>query len=220
MSSARINASRLSNLRPVHLMPSELFESIREAGFEVTAGDLGENITTAGLELERLPLGIPRRARTQKRADRPSDALRPHPPLQASPNGTCSRRRKRALDSNPGFLGGGAGRRGGRGGPAARVSAPVLLISRLGRLSPKDPCTSRLADSQNRNAVGRSNRHGRKQGNGGTLGAGEAIDSPGLPSRRAELAASFWTLITIREALALARSRASRRRSRLVRAAA
>jgi len=28
-----------------------------EAGFEVGAGDLGENITTASLDLERLPLG-------------------------------------------------------------------------------------------------------------------------------------------------------------------
>jgi MOSC domain len=48
---------RLPNLRQVHLIPSELFAPLLQAGFEVTAGDLGENITTAGLDLERMPLG-------------------------------------------------------------------------------------------------------------------------------------------------------------------
>ncbi len=44
---------RLPNLRQVHLIPSELFPSLLEAGFGVGAGDLGENVTTAGL----MPLG-------------------------------------------------------------------------------------------------------------------------------------------------------------------
>ena len=48
---------RAPNLRQVHLIPNELFSTLRTAGFEVHAGDLGENITTLGLELERLPLG-------------------------------------------------------------------------------------------------------------------------------------------------------------------
>ncbi|MCK1439726.1 MOSC domain-containing protein [Bradyrhizobium sp. 15] len=48
---------RLPNLRQVHLIASELYGRLLEAGFEVAAGDLGENITTAGLDLERLPLG-------------------------------------------------------------------------------------------------------------------------------------------------------------------
>ena len=48
---------RLANLRQVHLIPSELFSSLSEAGFEVRPGELGENITTAGLDLERMPLG-------------------------------------------------------------------------------------------------------------------------------------------------------------------
>ncbi|MGY3548517.1 MOSC domain-containing protein YiiM [Bradyrhizobium sp. USDA 4472] len=47
----------LPNLRQVHLMPSELFATLSDAGFSVAAGDLGENITTAGLDLERMPLG-------------------------------------------------------------------------------------------------------------------------------------------------------------------
>jgi hypothetical protein len=48
---------RLPNLRQVHLIPSELFATLLKAGFEVGAGDLGENISTAGLALERMPLG-------------------------------------------------------------------------------------------------------------------------------------------------------------------
>lgn len=48
---------RLPNLRQVHLIASELFVGLREAGFEVRPGELGENITTAGLDVERMPLG-------------------------------------------------------------------------------------------------------------------------------------------------------------------
>ncbi|WP_376707601.1 MOSC domain-containing protein [Bradyrhizobium glycinis] len=48
---------RLPNLRQVHLIPSELFVNLGKAGFSIAAGDLGENITTAGLDLERMPLG-------------------------------------------------------------------------------------------------------------------------------------------------------------------
>ena len=48
---------RLPNLRQVHLIPSELFQSLSDAGFKIGAGELGENIGTAGLLLERMPLG-------------------------------------------------------------------------------------------------------------------------------------------------------------------
>jgi len=48
---------RLPNLRQIHLLSSELFAALLYAGFDVGAGDLGENITTTGLDLERLPLG-------------------------------------------------------------------------------------------------------------------------------------------------------------------
>ena len=48
---------RLPNLRQVHLIPNELFEFLRTIGYDVSPGELGENIATAGLELERLPLG-------------------------------------------------------------------------------------------------------------------------------------------------------------------
>ena len=38
------------NLRQVHLMHEELFEELRVAGFEVGAGQLGENVTTRGVD--------------------------------------------------------------------------------------------------------------------------------------------------------------------------
>ncbi len=48
---------KASNLRQVHLIPSELFGALRMVGFELHPGDLGENVTTVGLDLEGLPLG-------------------------------------------------------------------------------------------------------------------------------------------------------------------
>ena len=45
------------NLRQVHLIHEELFEEVREAGFEVRAGQLGENVTTRGIDLLALPVG-------------------------------------------------------------------------------------------------------------------------------------------------------------------
>ncbi|MCD9113195.1 MULTISPECIES: MOSC domain-containing protein [Bradyrhizobium] len=47
----------LPNLRQVHLIPSELFATVRVAGYDIERGQLGENITTAGLDLEKIPLG-------------------------------------------------------------------------------------------------------------------------------------------------------------------
>jgi MOSC domain-containing protein YiiM len=45
------------NLRQVHLVHEELFAELRAAGFEVTPGVMGENITTAGLDLLGLATG-------------------------------------------------------------------------------------------------------------------------------------------------------------------
>uniref|UniRef100_UPI0039F5665D MOSC domain-containing protein n=1 Tax=Streptomyces sp. WI03-5b TaxID=462946 RepID=UPI0039F5665D len=45
------------NLRQVHLIHQELFAELRQAGFEVSPGDLGENITTEGIDLLGLPVG-------------------------------------------------------------------------------------------------------------------------------------------------------------------
>ncbi|KAA6210530.1 MOSC domain-containing protein [Streptomyces filamentosus] len=47
----------LPNLRQVHLIHGELFDEVAAAGFEVAPGDLGENVTTRGLDLLALPAG-------------------------------------------------------------------------------------------------------------------------------------------------------------------
>jgi MOSC domain-containing protein YiiM len=45
------------NLRQVHLMHAELFDELRAKGFVVQPADLGENVTTSGLDLLALPSG-------------------------------------------------------------------------------------------------------------------------------------------------------------------
>jgi MOSC domain-containing protein YiiM len=45
------------NLRQVHLIHSELHDELREQGFEVAPGQLGENVTTSGIDVLGLPRG-------------------------------------------------------------------------------------------------------------------------------------------------------------------
>jgi MOSC domain-containing protein YiiM len=45
------------NLRQVHLIHAELHDELREAGFTVGAGEMGENVTTRGIDLLALPAG-------------------------------------------------------------------------------------------------------------------------------------------------------------------
>ncbi|GAA0977923.1 MOSC domain-containing protein [Acrocarpospora macrocephala] len=45
------------NLRQVHLIHAELHEELAVAGFAVRAGEMGENVTTRGLDLLALPTG-------------------------------------------------------------------------------------------------------------------------------------------------------------------
>lgn len=45
------------NLRQVHLIHAELFDELRDKGFAVGPADLGENLTTRGLDLLGLPRG-------------------------------------------------------------------------------------------------------------------------------------------------------------------
>jgi MOSC domain-containing protein YiiM len=45
------------NLRQVHLIHSELHDELRAAGFDVSPGQMGENVTTRGLDLLGLPTG-------------------------------------------------------------------------------------------------------------------------------------------------------------------
>ena len=53
------------NLRQVHLIQAELFEELRDAGFDVEPGSMGENVTTRGIDL----LGLPRGARLRLGAE-------------------------------------------------------------------------------------------------------------------------------------------------------
>lgn len=45
------------NLTQVHLIQSELFDELALAGFDVSPGQLGENVTTRWIDLLGLPLG-------------------------------------------------------------------------------------------------------------------------------------------------------------------
>src|SRR4029077_10049461 len=45
------------NLRQVHLVHCELFDELRHKGFAIAPGDIGENVTTSGIDLLTLPRG-------------------------------------------------------------------------------------------------------------------------------------------------------------------
>ena len=45
------------NLRQIHLVMSELLDEVNSAGHNVVAGQLGESITTTGIDLISLPVG-------------------------------------------------------------------------------------------------------------------------------------------------------------------
>jgi len=45
------------NLRQVHLIHAELHDELRAMGLVVSAGQMGENVTTRGIELLGLPVG-------------------------------------------------------------------------------------------------------------------------------------------------------------------
>ena len=45
------------NLRQVHLIHSELFDELAGKGFAIAAGEMGENVTTRGIDLLNLPAG-------------------------------------------------------------------------------------------------------------------------------------------------------------------
>jgi MOSC domain-containing protein YiiM len=55
-SRVRFNPSQ-PNLRQIHLLHAELFDDLAAVGHTVTPGQLGENITTQGIDLLGLPVG-------------------------------------------------------------------------------------------------------------------------------------------------------------------
>ena len=54
---SRVANPKQPNLRQVHLIHSELHDELRTKGFQVSPGQMGENITTSGVELLNLPTG-------------------------------------------------------------------------------------------------------------------------------------------------------------------
>ena len=55
----------LPNLRQVHLLHAELLDDLNTRGFDLSPGDVGENVLTRGVEL----LALPRRTRVRLGAD-------------------------------------------------------------------------------------------------------------------------------------------------------
>lgn len=53
------------NLRQVHLVHAELLEELAAKGFKISPGDIGENITTSGIDLLALPRGARLRLGTE-----------------------------------------------------------------------------------------------------------------------------------------------------------
>lgn len=51
------------NLRQVHLIHQELFDELRTQGFDVNPGQVGDNLTTRGIDLLGLPTGTLLRTR-------------------------------------------------------------------------------------------------------------------------------------------------------------
>lgn len=45
------------NLRQVHLLHAEFHDELRAAGFDISSGQMGENVTTRGIDLLSLPTG-------------------------------------------------------------------------------------------------------------------------------------------------------------------
>jgi hypothetical protein len=74
------------NLRQVHLIHAELFDELRGKGFAVRPGDLGENVTTSGIDL----LALPTDTRLHIRGGRShglTQSLRPDRRLSKRPDG-------------------------------------------------------------------------------------------------------------------------------------
>ena len=105
------------NLRQVHLIPAELHDEVRPAGYDVPAGGLGENVTTNGLDLLKLPRGTVLR-------------FGPPPPA-AGPTSREGRPGKRGATSGPTSQEGRPGKGGANSGPGA---AAVVEAARLATL--------------------------------------------------------------------------------------
>ena len=79
---------RAPNLRQVHLIHAELHDELNLLGFGVAPGDMGENITTRGLDLLGLPgwLAADARAAGGGRGHRPAQPVHSARRVQARPD--------------------------------------------------------------------------------------------------------------------------------------
>ena len=77
------------NLRQVHLIHAELFDELRGKGFAVQPADLGENVTTDGVDLLALPTGtrLHLGAKRCGRDHRAAQSLHPDRHFPARPDG-------------------------------------------------------------------------------------------------------------------------------------
>jgi len=73
------------NLRQVHLIHAELFDELREAGFEVRAGLMGENVTTRGVDLLALPTGARLHLGREAVVELAAGVAQPLPPARPAP---------------------------------------------------------------------------------------------------------------------------------------
>ncbi|WP_201777577.1 MOSC domain-containing protein [Streptacidiphilus jiangxiensis] len=116
------------NLRQVHLMHAEFHDELRDAGFDVAAGALGENVTTRGLDL----LGLPRGARLRLGAEAEVEitGLRnPCPQINAYRVGLLKECVGKDADGN-----------------VVRKAGIMGVVLRGGEIRPGDPITVELPD--------------------------------------------------------------------------
>lgn len=119
-----------ANLRQVHLIHSELFEELAVGGFEISPGQMGENITTRGIDL----LGLPRGTRlfAGKTAVIEVTGLRnPCPQLEEIQEGLISAVLDRGID-----------------GSVIRKSGIMGIVVRGGEIRPGDPIRAELPDGR------------------------------------------------------------------------
>jgi MOSC domain-containing protein YiiM len=116
------------NLRQVHLIHAELHETLRAEGFRVGPGDMGENVTTRGIDLLALPQGA--RLRIGREAILQVTGLR-HPCVQLDrfQQGLMAAVLERAPD-----------------GALIRKAGVMAVVCTGGEVAPGDPITVHLPE--------------------------------------------------------------------------
>jgi MOSC domain-containing protein YiiM len=120
------------NLRQVHLISAELHDELASRGFAVAAGQMGENVTTRGIDLMALPTGT--RLRLGDRAVVEVTGLRnPCVQLEGLAPGLMAAVVDRAQD-----------------GSLIRKAGVMSIVVADGEVRPGDPVTVTLPDGPHR----------------------------------------------------------------------